>query len=272
MSGNDGGTGRSPRTFAGVDVGSTATKAVVVDTAGAVLGRGVIPTGVSGERAARQALAAAGLDDPDGAAVAATGYGRELVGFAGERITEITCHARGAFALRRAELTLIDIGGQDTKAVAVGADGSVLRFVMNDRCAAGTGRFLEVMARALETDLERFSSLALKAEKASRINSMCTVFAESEVIGLLARGAPRAAIARGLVEAVAERVSGMARKVGLRESVALSGGVALNPAVVEALGAALGGRPVVLSEPQFVGALGAALLCRERRATTDGQP
>ena len=160
----------------------------------------------------------------------------------------------------------VDVGSTATKAVAVGPGGAVRRFVMNDRCAAGTGRFLEVMARALETDLERFSSLALGADKASRINSMCTVFAESEVIGLLARGASRAGIARGLVEAVAERVSGMARKVGLLETVALSGGVALNPAVVEALADALGRRIAVLDDPQYVGALGAALLCRERSA------
>ncbi|MBD3372300.1 MAG: 2-hydroxyglutaryl-CoA dehydratase [Candidatus Coatesbacteria bacterium] len=262
----DGGASRSPRRYAGVDVGSTATKAVLVDEAGTVLGRGLAPTGISGEKAARRALEAAGLTDLDAVPVAATGYGRELVDFAARRITEITCHARGAFAQRVAELTLIDIGGQDTKAVAVGPGGSVRRFVMNDRCAAGTGRFLEVMARALETDLERFSALASGAEKASRINSMCTVFAESEVIGLLARGASRAGIARGLVEAVAERVSGMARKVGLLETVALSGGVALNPAVVVALADALGRRIAVLDDPQYVGALGAALLCRERSA------
>jgi predicted CoA-substrate-specific enzyme activase len=250
--------------YAGIDVGSTTTKAVVVDGDGGILGRALAPTGVSGAGAAAtvldRTLMEAGAVRDNLRSVVATGYGRELVPFADSRVTEITCHARGAFARIGRELTLIDIGGQDTKAVSVTGSGKVERFLMNDRCAAGTGRFLEVMARVLETDLSHLAALAIEAEKGVKISSMCTVFAESEVVSLLSRGTPRGEIARGLHRGVAERVGGMARKVGLRGEVYLSGGVALNPAVAAALGEVLGREVAVIPEPQLNGACGAALV------------
>jgi len=250
--------------YAGIDVGSATTKAVVVDGDGGILGRALSPTGVSGAEVAGtvldRALAEAGATRGDLRSVVATGYGRELVPFADSRVTEITCHARGAFARIGQELTLIDIGGQDTKAVAVGPSGKVERFLMNDRCAAGTGRFLEVMARALETDLAHLAALSLEAERGVKISSMCTVFAESEVVSLLARGTPRGEIARGLHRGVAERAGGLAKKVGLRGEVYLSGGVAFNPAVAAALGEFLNLVVRVIPEPQLNGAYGAALI------------
>ncbi|MCX7022111.1 MAG: acyl-CoA dehydratase activase [bacterium] len=250
--------------YAGIDVGSTTTKAVVVDGDGVILGRALAPTGVSGAGTAAsvldRALAEAGAVRDNLRSVVATGYGRELVPFADSRVTEITCHARGAFARIGEAFTLIDIGGQDTKAISVTGSGKVERFLMNDRCAAGTGRFLEVMARALETDLAHLAALAIEAEKGVKISSMCTVFAESEVVSLLARGTPRGEIARGLHRGVAERVGGMAKKVGLRGEVYLSGGVAFNPAVAASLGEFLGVEVAVIPEPQLNGAYGAALL------------
>jgi predicted CoA-substrate-specific enzyme activase len=249
--------------YAGIDVGSTTTKAAVVDGGGEMLGRALVPTGISGAGAAGtvldRALTEAGALRGDLRFVVATGYGRELVPFADSWVTEITCHARGAFAHVGGAFTLVDIGGQDTKAVAVDASGKVERFLMNDRCAAGTGRFLEVMARALETDLARLATLALEAGKGVKISSMCTVFAESEVVSLLARGTPRGEIARGLHRGVAERVGGLAKRVGLRGEVYLSGGVAFNPAVVASLGEFLGREVTVIAEPQLNGAYGAAL-------------
>jgi predicted CoA-substrate-specific enzyme activase len=250
--------------YVGIDVGSTTTKAVVADGGGEILGSALAPTGVSGSEAARtvldRAVAEAGATRGDLRAVVATGYGRELVPFADSRVTEITCHARGAFARIGVAFTLIDIGGQDTKAISVTGSGKVERFLMNDRCAAGTGRFLEVMARALETDLAHLADLSLEAERGVKISSMCTVFAESEVVSLLARGTPRGEIARGLHCGVAERAGGLARKVGLRGEVYLSGGVAFNRAVASALGEFLGREVSVIPDPQLNGAYGAALL------------
>ncbi len=250
--------------YAGIDVGSTATKAVVVDGTGRSLGSSITPTGVSGSEAARsvfrEALERAGAGRRDVRSIVATGYGRELVTFADARVTEITCHARGAYERIEDPFTLIDIGGQDTKAVSVDSSGRVERFLMNDRCAAGTGRFLEVMARILETDLVHLAAMALDAARGVKINNMCTVFAESEVVGLLARGAPREEIARGLHRGVAERVGNMAKRVGLRGAIYASGGVAQNLAIVASLSDFLGREVAVIADPQLNGAYGAALV------------
>ena len=255
---------------AGIDVGSVTTKAVIADGDGTVLGKAILPTGISGEEAAREALGramqAASLPDSAISYTIATGYGRNLVSFADKQLTEITCHARGAFEHLKSSLTLIDIGGQDCKAMAIDTRGKVERFIMNDRCAAGTGRFLEVMARVLETDVAHMSRLALESKRPVVINNMCTVFAESEVVSLLARQTPREEIAAGLIRGIGERVGAMLRKISRADKdVYISGGVALNAAIVVALGDYLGCEVQVLPEPQFTGAYGAALLASKKK-------
>lgn len=254
----------------GVDVGSTACKVVAVDAAGAVVARRVEPTEPRFEAQVARLLAPlraeAGADLP----VGATGYGRKRVPGA-LALTEITCHARGAFALARAPGLLVDMGGQDTKAVRVGPAGEVLDFAMNDKCAAGTGRFLEVILQRLQVPLAEVAALAAGAARAVPVSSTCTVFAESEVISLLAGDAPLAGIVKGLHAALAARVAALARAAAGDGPVLMSGGVALNGAMVAALAEALG-RPVrVLPEPQLVGALGAALSAARAAAGTDGE-
>jgi predicted CoA-substrate-specific enzyme activase len=251
--------------YAGVDVGSLATKCVVVNDDGRAAAQAALPTGVAGavaaERAFDEALAGRGLSPRDVKRVVGTGYGRARVPFADRAVTEIMCHARGAFETARAGVTVVDIGGQDVKAIRVDGRGGVAEFAMNDRCAAGTGRFFEIMARALEMDLAELAAIDPSRPDAAKVNNMCTVFAESEVIGLLHEGVEPAAIGAGILRAVAERVSSLARRLG-GDRYVLSGGVALNRGFARALASALGQEVEVLPEPQFVGALGAALLAR----------
>ncbi|MGO0123293.1 acyl-CoA dehydratase activase [Desulfothermobacter acidiphilus] len=249
---------------AGIDIGSLSAEAVILD-AGEIRGYSILATGASSRQAAEKALAealAAGQVEREALEyVVATGYGRVNVPFAHRQVTEITCHARGAVHLIPSTRLVIDIGGQDSKVIKVGPGGVVEDFVMNDKCAAGTGRFLEVMARALETDLEGFSELAARARRAAAISSMCTVFAESEVVSLIGQGTPREEIALGLCQAIAERVAAMVHRLGpLQPTVTMTGGVAKNRSVVEALANKLGMEVVVPPEPQIVGALGAALI------------
>lgn len=258
----------------GIDVGSISTEAVVLDPGRRVLAAVVRPTGARGREAARQALAQAleeaKVPSREVARVVATGYGRQRLEFAQRTVTEISAHARGAFFLFPAARTVIDIGGQDSKVIRLDANGAVLDFAMNDKCAAGTGRFLEVMAGALEVDLEAFAALAEQTRKAAPITSTCTVFAESEVVSLLAQGTEAAAVARGLAEAVAGRVGGLVQQVGLVREVVLSGGVAKNAAVVAALRRRLGVPITVTAEPQTVGALGAALIALQDTLAAGG--
>ncbi len=253
--------------YAGIDIGSATTKAVILGPERDIRGSAIVPTGVSAARAAEEAvdlaLGRTNLSKVFLGRSVATGYGRDLLSSADSRVTEITCHARGAFQRLGSGCTLIDIGGQDSKAIVVGPSGKVASFLMNDRCAAGTGRFLEVMARVLGCDVENLSAMARKASRRARINSMCTVFAESEVVSLIARGTPREEIASGLAWSVAERVGSLAKRVGLGEAVYVSGGVAYNAAVVAALGEHLGKAVKVIGEPQLNGAFGAALIAAE---------
>ncbi|HUU57304.1 MAG TPA: acyl-CoA dehydratase activase [bacterium] len=250
--------------YAGIDVGSLATKCVVINDDGRAAARAVLPTGVSGAAAAQKAFdearAALGAAAGDVERVVGTGYGRARVPFADRAVTEIMCHARGAFELAGGLITVVDVGGQDVKAIRVNDRGGVAEFAMNDRCAAGTGRFLEIMARALDMDLLELAAIDPGRPDAAKVNNMCTVFAESEVVGLLHEGIEPAAIGAGVLRAVAERISSMAHRMGGR--YVLSGGVALNRGFALALGAALGREVDVLPDPQFVGALGAALLAR----------
>ncbi len=251
---------------AGIDVGSLTAEVVILEQ-GKILSAVILPTGANSIKAAEKALQKAldesGIKRSGLKYIVATGYGRISVEFADKRITEITCHGRGAYFLDSTVRTVIDIGGQDSKVILMDGKGKVLDFAMNDKCAAGTGRFLEVMAQALEVELKDLAALSSQAKEAVSISSMCTVFAESEVVSLIARGLPREDIACGLHHAVADRTSGLVRRVGLEEKVMITGGVAKNGAVVKALNEKLNINLIVPQEPQIVGALGAALLASD---------
>jgi len=245
----------------GIDLGSTTTKLVAVDARGALLLERVEATAptMAQQAEALVAEARAALSAPD-APLVATGYGRHLVASAQRQVTEITCHARGVFHATGRPCTLIDIGGQDTKVISVGARGKVLSFAMNDKCAAGTGRFLEVAAQRLQLSLDAFGPVALEGVEEEPLSSTCVVFAESEMISLLARGVALAPIVRGLHRSLVRRVAALARGAGVRDPVLLSGGVARNPAVRALLEDELGLAVTVPPHPQLAGAWGAALL------------
>ena len=247
-------------TVIGVDVGSTTWKGVALDAAGAILACRVEPTDPRIEEQTAKALAAlrAGSGADEQVPVGATGYGRKRV-VAARSLTEITCHARGAFRLAKRPGVLIDMGGQDTKVIRIGDSGEVLDFAMNDKCAAGTGRFLEVILSRLRVPFEEVGPQAARARKSVPVSSTCTVFAESEVISLVAQGEPVEGIVRGLHQSLATRVASLAGKMVDGAEIFMSGGVALNPAMIEALKTAFGRPITVLPEPQLVGALGAAL-------------
>ncbi|MBN2385055.1 2-hydroxyglutaryl-CoA dehydratase [bacterium] len=257
--------------YIGVDVGSLSCDSVLIDEANTVLSSIVVPTGVSGQKSSETALKAllqqSTLEFDQIKNIVSTGYGRERVDYAHKAITEITCHGKGATHLFPDTTIVIDIGGQDSKAIRVTRAGKILDFVMNDRCAAGTGRFLEVMARALEIELIDLGPISTRADKSCPISSMCTVFAESEVISLLASGNPVDQIVRGIHEAVARRTMGLVQRLKPKahDVVTLSGGVAHNQGMVAALQKFLDMRLNVPAEPQLVGALGAALLAREKQ-------
>jgi len=243
--------------FAGLDVGSRTVKLVVLD--GKVRDSAVITTGVDPLRRCRELLNGRECDR-----LVITGYGRHLVAPAvgGEIISEIKAFAVGARYLYPDCHTVIDIGGQDSKVILLSDKGEVQKFEMNDRCAAGTGKFLEVMARTLEVDISEIGGLALSSSKTIRINSLCTVFAESEVVSLIAKGEEASAIALALHEAIATRVETMVRRTGIRERVVFAGGGAFNRCLVKLLEQKLQTTLTVPGSPQTVGALGAALMAR----------
>ena len=243
----------------GVDVGSTTCKAVAVDEVGRILKSAVEPADPRVEPQVLRLLEAVKGEAGPLVPVGATGYGRKRVK-GGRAVTEITCHARGAFARTGRPGLLVDMGGQDTKAIRLGERGQVLDFAMNDKCAAGTGRFLEVILGRLRVPLGEVAALAAGGGRAVPVSSTCTVFAESEVISLVAAGEPLAGIVRGLCLSLASRVAALARGPGAKaEEVFLSGGLALNAAMVAALAEQMGRPVLVVPDPQLVGALGAAL-------------
>lgn len=250
---------------AGVDVGSMGTKAVLHD--GALVDAVTIPTGWNSREAAERALEALlaprGLSRSDLECLVATGYGRNAAADADARITEITCHALGAAHLFPGVRFVLDIGGQDSKVIALDGVGRVAEFLMNDKCAAGTGRFLQVMAAHLEYELEDFSRLPDDLEPLA-VSSMCTVFAESEVVGLLAGGADKAALALGLLDAVAARACGMLTKLGAASAVAFTGGVSKSRNLATLLERRLGFPVLASPHSQIAGALGAALAASSR--------
>ena len=251
----------------GLDSGSTSTNAVAMNEAREIVASVVIKTGAkagaSAERAYREVLERAGITPDQVACTIATGYGRVSIPFADENVTEISCHGRGAHYFNPAVRTILDIGGQDSKAIHVNAAGEVTDFAMNDKCAAGTGRFLEMIARSLEIGLDELGPAALESKKHLEIASMCSVFAESEVISLIANNEEKPDIAAGVCRAVAGKAYSLMRRVGLEGAYMMTGGVAQNPGVVRAVEELIGEKLFICEDPEIVGATGAALLAFE---------
>lgn len=255
--------------FGGCDVGSTTGKAVILDENGTTVATTIIPGEIDPEMTSIQALENAcaqveGLNSyKDLVRIVGTGYGRNEVAFAHENISEISCHAMGAFFCNGDIKTIVDIGGQDVKAIAVGANGSVLEFAMNDKCAAGTGRFLEAMSRIFRMDLEHFSNLSLNAKKMIPVTAQCSVFAESEVISLLAKKNPPEEIAAGIEGAVSKRCFSLLKRIGIRPLVTVTGGCAKNQGLIKSLSKKINLKVTPLpADPQIIGALGAAVFAR----------
>jgi predicted CoA-substrate-specific enzyme activase len=247
---------------AGCDVGSATGKAAVMQE-GELVAHAIIPSSTRPELTARTVMGSG--DDLD--YIVGTGYGRMKVPFADDNVSEITCHARGAHWMSPTVRTVVDIGGQDCKVMSLNPKGKVLEFAMNDRCAAGTGRFFEAMARVLQCGLEGLSELCLKGENPATISSQCSVFAESEVVTLVNEGVELADIVAGLHYAIARRLQAMVKRVGLVEDVALTGGCAKNEGLASVLADRLGvGVKKLPQDPQVAGAVGAALIAFERAA------
>jgi predicted CoA-substrate-specific enzyme activase len=248
---------------AGVDVGSTQTKAVIIDEDKRIVGRSLIDTGANVIRAAEsaynEALAAGKIQEEEVDYVIGTGYGRYRVTFGNDQVTEISCHGRGAVHMFPDTRTVIDMGGQDTKAIRVNPTGEIIDFCMNDKCAAGTGRFLGAAAAALEIPLDELGPTALEYTKPVRISTTCTVFAESEVLSWLGKGKKIEDILWGVHQSIAKRSAGLLRRVGIEEAVTFTGGVTKNTAMIEALQEKLGIRLNVSEESHYMGALGAAM-------------
>ncbi len=253
--------------YLGIDVGSLTAKAVVLDSKRRVVYQKIIYTGSSTKKSIsmlEKEIFSEPLFRGKIRGCISTGYGRFSVKFADENITEITCHAKGISYIIPKVRTLIDIGGQDTKVIAIGNNGEILKFVMNDKCAAGTGRFLEIMARALEIDIEDLGKLCMNSTKKITISSMCSVFAESEVISLIADNIAPEDIARGICNSIAKRTVALVERVGKIDKIAMSGGVAKNKGVIKELEILLGSKIHVPPEPQIIGALGAAIIATEK--------
>ncbi|MFE5699059.1 acyl-CoA dehydratase activase [Rhodococcus koreensis] len=253
--------------YMGVDLGSTTAKTVIVDRQGSILASDVVQMGAVSRaglsRSMAGALTAAGLDESAITATIATGYGRRMVPGVGRTFTEITCHARGVAALCPGTRLVVDIGGQDSKAIVIDDEGLVENFSMNDRCASGTGRFFEVLARAIECEIAELADVALAGDKDLEVSSMCATFAETEIISLLARGERREDIAASVHRAVSARTLGLVSHVGKHTPVVMTGGVARNAAAVHFLEDSLGTPVTVPDMPQISGAYGAALLARD---------
>lgn len=252
----------------GIDIGSITTKAAVIKDNQIVAVR-VNMTGYNAKKAGEEVyaniLTEINLPADQVDRIVATGYGRNSVAFAHKTVTEITCHATGAYFLHPSIKGIIDIGGQDSKAIVIDDKGRVKDFAMNDKCAAGTGRFLEVMARAMEVDLDAFGKLSLEADNAATISSLCTVFAESEVISLISKGEKRSNIIAGIHESVASRVLAMGNRIGIATPIMMTGGVAKNIGVVHALEQKLKTEISVSENAQVNGAIGAALIAAQSK-------
>jgi len=253
---------------AGVDVGSTQTKAVILGEGGRVMGRALVDTGANvsraGERGFAQALEASGLAREQVGYVVGTGYGRYKIAFGDGQVTEIGCHAKGASLLFPGTRTVIDMGGQDAKGIRIGTAGEVQDFVMNDKCAAGTGRFLANAAEALGLPLDAIGPLSLKAREPVRLSTVCAVFVESDILSYLADGKAIEDILGGVMSAIAARTVALVRRVGIEPQVTFTGGVSCNVGMVRALEAKLQASVNVSSDSPYMGAIGAALFALER--------
>ena len=256
---------------AGVDVGSTQTKAIIMNERREIVARALIDTGANVTRAAErsfeEALRVSGVKRDEVAYVVGTGYGRYKVMFGDAQITEISCHARGASLLFPKTRTVIDMGGQDAKGIKVGEEGDVKDFVMNDKCAAGTGRFLANSAEALGMPLDEIGPLALKAKNPVRLSTVCAVFVESDIMSYLGQGKKVEDILGGVHSAIAARTIALVRRVGIEPEVTFTGGVSRNIGMVRALEEKLGMPVNVSPDSHFVGAIGAAIFALERAAS-----
>ena len=252
----------------GIDSGSTSTNAVIMDQDRKIVAFSVVRTGAksgeSADRILKEVLDKASLKREDISWIVSTGYGRVSIDFADENVTEISCHGKGAHYFNPKIRTILDIGGQDSKAIKLSETGDVSDFVMNDKCAAGTGRFLEMIARSLEVSLDELGAIALESKEKIEITSMCSVFAESEVISLIAQNKEKADIANGVCGAIANKAFGLLRRVGLEPDFMMTGGVAKNPGVVRAVEEKIGSKLYICEEPEIVGATGAALYALEQ--------
>jgi predicted CoA-substrate-specific enzyme activase len=263
--------------FAGIDLGSTMTKVVIIDEQEQILAKVIEHTGAEHRRLANQVmeqgLLQAGVSFEEVTYVVATGYGRINVPFADRQISELSCHARGVFYFFPSVKTAVDIGGQDAKGLKI-KNGKLADFVMNDKCAAGTGRFLEVLSKGLGLQVEDLGEISSRSTKKLTMNSTCTVFGYQEVVTLLSEGLAVEDIVAGLHDAIASRVSGMVKKLKIEPDVVFTGGVAKNIGVAKALRDKLGCEVFVPPEPLLSGALGAALLAKEAviKALREGRP
>ncbi|RLI19510.1 2-hydroxyglutaryl-CoA dehydratase [Candidatus Bathyarchaeota archaeon] len=249
--------------FAGIDIGSTFTKVVVVDSNGNIASKIEVPTRAEQRKLANkvmvEALNKSNLSLDEIAYIVATGYGRFNVPFADRQVTELTCHARGINSIFPSVKTAIDIGGQDSKGLKV-KDGKLVNFVTNDKCAAGTGRFLEVMADLLNLKVEDLGKISLKSTKKVKISSICTVFARYEVMTKISENIPIEDVIAGLHYAIADRIIRMVSRIGIEPDVAVTGGVAKNIGVIRAIEDLLGYKVLVPEDPLITGALGAAII------------
>ena len=257
--------------YLGIDIGSLSCDAVIIDENKNIKACAVIPTGAKNleaiERVKKEVFEITGILEDNINAIVSTGYGRNRVENKLSAVTEITCHAKGIEAELSGTQILIDIGGQDSKAIQLDGKGNVIDFAMNDKCAAGTGRFLEAMARALQVDIDELGQLDQGAEKDLTLSSMCTVFAESEVVSLIANGTEIKEIVKGMNRAIASRTTSLVKRISSdlsNKKIAMSGGVALNNGVVRALSAALNCKINIPKKPDTIGALGAALIALKK--------
>ena len=252
----------------GIDSGSTSTNAVIMDRDRKIKAFSVVRTGAksgeSADKVLKDVLEKASLTREDISWIVSTGYGRVSIPFADENVTEISCHGKGAHYFNPKIRTILDIGGQDSKAIRLSENGEVKDFVMNDKCAAGTGRFLEMIARTLEVSLDEMGAIALTSREEIEITSMCSVFAESEVISLIANNKEKNDSANGVCNAIANKAYGLLKRVGMEPDFMMTGGVAKNPGVVRAVEKKLGARLYICDEPEIVGATGAALYALEQ--------
>jgi len=248
---------------AGVDVGSTQTKAIIIDEDAKIVGRALLDTGANVIQAAEtsfaEALTEGGISEDEVEYVVGTGYGRYRVTFGNSQVTEISCHGRGAVHLFPNTRTVVDMGGQDTKAISVTADGEISDFCMNDKCAAGTGRFLGAASAALDIPLDDLGPVSLTSTKPIKISTTCTVFAESEVLAWIGKGKKIEDILWGVHKSIASRSAGLMRRVGIEDEITFTGGVSRNVGMVKALEERLEKKLNISEDCHYMGALGAAM-------------